>query len=171
MVPRARAYVVITRTNNLETIARVADGDLMFRVICTLNGLAVVKMRRYLNRMRYPDLRRSEAQSSEPKLFRTARQECHRICNDACIVRTSCSKMPGSRVGLLQAQCLMLDLRTTTSSIIARNRLMVLLVRMPCRPLLSCTASRKVLPRERFCPLERTTSRSFRHAAKFMGTA
>ena len=44
MVPRARAYVVITRTNNLETIARVADGDLMFRVVCTLNGLAVVKM-------------------------------------------------------------------------------------------------------------------------------
>jgi hypothetical protein len=44
MVPRVRAYVAITRTNNLETITRIANGDLMFGRICTFNGLAVVKM-------------------------------------------------------------------------------------------------------------------------------
>ena len=116
----------------------------------------------FFNHMGKLTLWRSESPwSSEPKLFRTARQERHRVCNDTCIEMLGLAATGATRAhlarkcpGLLSwtpaSAMLGASPWITTSPIIARNRLIAIIVKMLSRPLLRRAASHNGLPRERF---------------------
>ena len=104
----------------------------------------------------------------QSKLFRAARQEHHRICNSACFeipgpgatsatVHTIAVENAGFELALVQWSVLgheLPDQHVLDHRIIASYGLIAPLVTMSCRLLLRRVASRGVLPRERFRPLE-----------------
>src|SRR6266404_1892741 len=101
---------------------------------------------------------------SEPKLFRAARQEHHRICNSACVeipgLGATSVTLHTITFELALVQWLVLrhelpDQHVLDHRIIASYGLIAPLVTMSCRLLLRRVASRGVLPRERFSPLAR----------------
>src|SRR5215831_8917551 len=128
--------------------------------------------------MRQTDLYRS-GKPTEPKLFRVARQEHHRICNSACVelpelgptsamVHTITVENAGFELAPVQwgapprtsrsAGPRSSDHRQQRANCTARHD--------ELSPIASRVASRGVLPRERFSPLEERLTCADRDGAK-----